>query len=48
MSTDKTEAVLYVEIKMFPFQISCVKICILSEMRQEFLLCPNSVRGGQF
>lgn len=48
MPTDKTKAVLYVEIKMFPLQISCVKICILSEMRQEFLPCPNSERGGQF
>lgn len=37
MSADKTKAVLNIEIKMFPFQISYVKICILSEMREEFL-----------
>lgn len=44
MSTDKTKAVLYVEIKMFPFRINYVKICILSEMRQEFLPRHSSVR----
>lgn len=46
MSADKTKAVLNVEIKMFPFQISYVKICILSETREEFLPRHNSVGGG--
>lgn len=46
MSADKTKAVLNVEIKMFPFQISYVKICILSEIREEFLPRHNSAGGG--
>lgn len=46
MSADKTKAVLNVEIKMFPFQISYVKICILSETREEFLPGLDSVGGN--
>jgi hypothetical protein len=42
MSADKTKAVLSIGIKMFPFQISYVKKCILSEMREEFLPCHGS------
>lgn len=46
MSADKTKAVLNVEIKMFPFQISYVKVCILSDKREEFLPWHNSVGGN--